>query len=103
MAVDLSEHEFTREQLYLITAAVQRIQKRDMAWRIPHVDDVKFDLLIVEATSVGVFEGYCDEVGYWAYDGETYPATPLLVKRVRERGLRVAAIDEAAVEAAQPQ
>lgn len=71
--------ELIQEQLSIIAKAVTTIQQIDKRWKTPHSTDNGHPLKIIEAGSTGVFEGYVDEFGYWAYDGETYPSWPLLV------------------------
>jgi hypothetical protein len=37
-------------------------------------------LLLIEAGSTGVHEGYRDDIGFWIYDGDTWPSRPILFK-----------------------
>jgi hypothetical protein len=37
-------------------------------------------LLLIEAGSSGIHDGWRDEDGFWIFDGETYPSNPCLFK-----------------------
>lgn len=71
--------------LAIVGRCVRAIETIDRSWRTPHIDDSKYDLLIIEAGSTGIHKGMKDKFGYWVFDGDMYPSHPLLVKRVKER------------------
>lgn len=72
------------DELEKIYKAFYEIQNIDPNWEIPIVSvDKNRKLYIVEAGSIGIHEGFCDDKGnYWIDidDGDTTPTRPLLVK-----------------------
>ena len=57
-----------------------------LGWRIPNlVNDQNKELWIVEIGSVGVFIGYCDDLGHWIVESnDISPSYPFMVKTITE-------------------
>jgi len=85
MSDEAKNEEYTRNILIDIQPFVKRLL--NLGWSIPHVDDYEYVLLIIEAQSTGIHEGYMDEDGwYWvAAHEENYPSFPLMVKRLKKK------------------
>ncbi len=80
MDTQSEEYGKTTELLRKISPLVRELES--LGWRTPHVDDCKYELLIIEAMSTGIHRGYQDEEKYyWILDGDTWPSWPLMVKR----------------------
>lgn len=81
----MSDEEI-RKSLKVIADEFRKLKAA--GWREPHPSsDCDHELLILEAGSTGIHDGYCDdEENYWIDDDEVSSTYPLLVKRLKRTG-----------------
>jgi len=67
-----------RQAMTNIARAIRALER--LGWRAPMYAPKDQSLLLIEARSTGLHEGYRDEISFWICDGDTWPSEPILWK-----------------------
>jgi hypothetical protein len=74
-------HVPTKAERKLLDRLVKAVRALEaLGWRDSMYAPKGEPLLLIEARSTGIHEGHYDDIGFWIYDGDTWPSRPILFK-----------------------